>query len=247
MNRFEKKLVLVLGMSSGIGLATAKRLAREGATVVGVGRNTEQLKASLLTLEGEGHFTITADAQNEEELKAIIKHGKDNGGYHGCVCCAGLHEMRPFSRLKPENLIASFNANVITAINVSKAVSKAVSPDGAGFVWLSSVAATRGTAGFAAYSGSKGALISTAKVVAVELAKKKIRLNVIVAGVVETQMSEGWMKLLTSEQREDVDKSHLLGVGKPESVADAIAFLVSSDARWITGASITVDGGLSVR
>lgn len=247
MKRFENKLVLVLGMSSGIGLATAQRLAHEGARIVGVGRNAEQLELSLKTLEGKGHFIIAADATNEVELKPIIKYGKENGGYHGCVCCAGLHEMRPFLLLKAESLITSFNANVITATNVSKIVSKAVSPDGAGFVWLSSVAAIRGTSGFAAYSGSKGALISTAKVAAIELAKKKIRLNVIIAGVVETQMSEEWMKLLSPEQREDVDKSHLLGVGKPEDVADAITFLVSSDARWITGASIVVDGGLSVR
>jgi NAD(P)-dependent dehydrogenase (short-subunit alcohol dehydrogenase family) len=237
----------VLGMGSGIGLAAAQRLAREGARIVGVGRDSERLNSSLKTLEGDGHFSIAADACNEGELKPIIQYGKENGGYHGCVCCAGTHEIRPFSLLKAENLLASYNANVISAINVTKAVSKAVSPDGAGIVWLSSVASMRGTAGFTAYSASKGALSSAARVAAVELAKKMIRVNVIIAGVVETQMSEGWLSLLTPEQRDNVNNNHLLGVGKPEDVGDAIAFLVSSDARWITGTSITVDGGLSVR
>lgn len=247
MKRFEGKLVLVVGVASGIGLATAKRLSREGAKIVGVGRDNERLQNALVTLEGSGHHGIVADVAVEEQMKPIVKYGKEQGGYSGAVCCAGLHEVRPLSLLKPDNLIASFIGNTIPAINCAKSIAKATHQEGAGVVWMSSVAAIRGTAGFTAYSCAKGALISAAKVAAVELSKKKIRVNVVTAGVVETPMSEGWLGLLSQEQRDEVDKTHLLGIGKPEDVADAIAFLVSSDSRWITGSSVVVDGGLSVR
>lgn len=245
--RFQNKLVLVVGISSGIGLATAQRIAREGAAIVGVGRNLERINQALGTLEGTGHHAIVADVTDEEQMGEIVKYGKEHGGYDGGIFSAGLHEIRPFSLLKSENLISSFTANVTTAINCTKALAKATNTNGAGIVWFSSVAAFRGSPGFAAYAAAKGALISTAKVTAVELIKKKIRVNVIVAGVVETTMSDGWLRLLTAEQRNEIANSHLLGIGKPADVADAAAFLASTDARWITGTTLFVDGGLSVR
>jgi len=245
MNRFENKLVLIVGVTSGIGLATARRFANEGARIVGIGRDAERLQHALNSLEGSEHHAIVADISDESQLSLIIKYGKEQGGYDGGVCCAGLHEIRPVSLLKTENLLAGFSANVVSAVNTTKALSKAVSPYGAGIVWLSSVAANRGTAGFTSYACSKGALISAVRVAAVELVKKKIRVNVVVAGVVETPMSAGWLKLLSQEQQDEIAANHLLGIGKPEEVADAIAFLVSSDARWITGTSLVVDGGLS--
>lgn len=247
MNRFEKKLVLIVGITSGIGIATAKRLAREGATIVGVGRNSEGVHNALKEIPGQGHHAIVADTADENQLDLIVKFGKGNAGYSGGICCAGMHEMRPISLLKTKNLMDSFNANVVTAINTTKAVAKAVSPEGASIVLLSSVAAMRGSAGFAAYSCSKGALLSAARVAALELVKKKIRVNTVVAGVVQTAMSDSWLKLLSQEQQGDIAKKHLLGHGQPDDVADVIAFLISSDARWMTGAELVVDGGLSIQ
>lgn len=245
--RFLNKIILVVGVSSGIGKAAAKRLAREGARIVGVGRSIERIQDVLNELEGQGHHAIAADVSDELQMTEIVKYGKENGGYAGGIFCAGLHEVRPLSLLKAEHLTKAFEANVITALNSTKALSKAVSPEGAGVVWLSSVAAIRGTAGFAAYAAAKGALLSASKVAAVELAKKKIRVNVLMAGVVNTPMSQGWLKLMSEEQKAEIADNHLLGIGQPEDVGDAAAFLVSSDARWITGTVLTVDGGLSIK
>ena len=85
------------------------------------------------------------------------------------------------------------------------------------------------------------------KVAAVELVSKKIRVNTIAAGVVETPMSDTWLSKLTEEQRNEVNKSHLLGIGKPKDIVGPILFLLSNESNWITGTTLVVDGGLSVR
>lgn len=247
MSSMTNKCILVVGVSSGIGRAAAGHMAQQGAKIIGVGRKLDAVLSVINSFPGEGHQAIEADVSSEKQLAEIINVGKQCGGYDGGVFCAGLHEMRPFTMLRTDDLLNSFNANVTTAIHCTKALSKAVNPNGAGIVWLSSVAAMRGTAGFAAYAAAKGALISAAKVAAVELAKKKIRVNVIAAGVVETSMSESWMGLLSEEQRDAIKQNHLLGIGQPSDVAGAISFLVSPESRWITGATLVVDGGLSIR
>ena len=108
MNRFENKLVLVVGISSGIGLATAQRLAGEGARIVGVGRNLNRTQDALDTLEGEGHHPIVADVAVDGQMESVIRFGKEHGGFDGGVCCAGLHDMRPLSLLKSDDLLVSF-------------------------------------------------------------------------------------------------------------------------------------------
>ena len=137
------------------------------------------------------------------------------------------------------------NDNVISALLCTKLLVKFASSKGASVVWLSSAAALIGSPGEAAYSASKGALISACRSVATELASKHIRVNVVAPGVVETPMSERWLSQITAEQRGAIQSRHLLGLGTTKDVASALAFLVSDDARWITGTCLTVDGGLT--
>lgn len=188
-----------------------------------------------------------ADAAVWEQLQPVIQAGKRLGGFCGGVVCAGLHEVRPLSVLDPQSIARTFEANVTTALMATRAFAKSAAKEGGSMVWISSVAALRGTATFAAYSAAKGALISAARVAAVELASRHIRVNTVAAGVVHTAMSRSWLSLLSDPQREALEKGHLLGVGQPDDVADVIAFLLSSDARWMTGSVVTVDGGLSVQ
>jgi NAD(P)-dependent dehydrogenase (short-subunit alcohol dehydrogenase family) len=246
-SEFQGQPILLVGASSGIGLAAARRLAERGARIVGLGRHEERLAAAIDSLPGCGHERLVADASDWEQLQAVVASGKRLGGFAGAVVCAGLHELRPLAVLDAAALNRAMTANVTTALMTTRAVSKCAAKDGAGVVWLSSVSATKGSAGFAAYAAAKGALVSAAKVVAIELASRRIRVNVVAAGVVRTPMSDAWLSKLTEEQLHAVEKHHLLGLGTPEDVAGAIGFLLSADARWMTGSVLTVDGGLSTQ
>jgi NAD(P)-dependent dehydrogenase (short-subunit alcohol dehydrogenase family) len=247
MSGYQDKLYLVVGAYSGIGRSVMQRLSRQGAMIVAVGRDENKLREALQPLPGKGHQAVTADASNWEQLQGIVEIGRKAGGYAGGVVCAGMHEARPLAVLDAAALARSFEANVTTAILSTRVLAKSANKEGCSMVWISSVAAMRGTAAFGAYAAAKGALISAARVMAVELASRRIRVNVVAAGVVRTAMSDKWLSLLSAQQQEAVAKSHPLGIGQPEDVAGPIAFLLSGDSRWMTGSVITVDGGLSAQ
>jgi len=247
MPRFQNQSILVVGAYSEIGRAVARRMAEEGAQILGVGRDEARLQQARGELPGAGHEILVADAADWSQLQPAIQVGKRLGGFAGAVVAAGLHEVRPLSLLDADTLHRAYDANVTTALLATRLMTKAASRDGAGVVWLSSAAALRGTAAFGAYAAAKGALVSAARVAAVELAARRIRVNVVAAGVVRTAMSEAWLGKLNDAQKQAIEKDHLLGLGRPEDVAGVVAFLLSSDARWMTGSLLTVDGGLCAR
>lgn len=242
---FDNKLILVTGASSGIGLASAKLLAARGAKIIGMARSEAELSSAISSLPGEGHECIAADAGIRSSYDAVIKLAKGRGGLSGVVAAAGMHKTIPLAMLNEDKLEEVFRANVTTAIHAIRAAAASGVKTGLGVVLLSSIAALRGTPGFMAYSASKGALISAAKTAAVELAGRQIRVNVLLPGVVKTQLSDGWMSRLSSEAQHEINCAHLLGEGTPTDIAEAIAFFVSDKSRWITGATLAVDGGFS--
>lgn len=246
--RFEGRTVLVSGGSSGIGLASATRLAEEGAKVILLARDEARLQQAVGRLPGEGHLYLVCDVTDEEATAAAVKRAQEQvGSIHVGVLCAGAHTVRPFAVSKAKTFEEMHRLNVLTAVTVLRALVKAAPPEGASIVVLSSVAGQRGSAAAPAYAASKAALLALTHSLAIELAPRKIRVNAVVPGVVATPMTEKFLSNLPPAQKDAIEASHPLGIGRPEDVASAIAFLASDDARWITGTELVVDGGLSSR
>jgi NAD(P)-dependent dehydrogenase (short-subunit alcohol dehydrogenase family) len=222
------------------------RLAEEGAAVTCVARSADKLADVTARLIGSGHQALAFDVADEAAIEEAFQQLKAEGkSYHAAVFAAGTHFLRPLQMLKAAHIDAMLAVNVRGVLLSSKMAVRLAAKEGASIVWISSVAAVSGNAGEAAYAASKGALLAACRSLATELAPRKIRVNTLLPGVVETPMSAQWLNQLTPEQREGVRARHLLGFGHPEFVAAAAAFLASEEAGWITGSSLTIDGGLT--
>jgi NAD(P)-dependent dehydrogenase (short-subunit alcohol dehydrogenase family) len=245
--RFDDTNILITGASSGIGFATAHRLANEGARIIGISRNLEKLnKAVALWKDSERHIALSVDLQDPTALDGLPARIAAIGSpLHAAVFSAGTHSLRPLQMLNTSNIDELLNSNIRSTLLCTKAFLKSAARTGASVVWVSSAAALIGNFGESAYAAAKGGVIAACRSLATELAARSIRINVVAPGVVDTAMSQAWLSHLTPEQIDSVRKRHLLGFGKPEDVAGAITFLLSSDARWITGTCLTIDGGLT--
>jgi NAD(P)-dependent dehydrogenase (short-subunit alcohol dehydrogenase family) len=247
VQRFEAVNALVTGASSGIGFAAAQRLASEGACVLAVARDEAKLQAAIAQWpHPERHVALAFDASDEAAVeKGFARIREFQMPVSVAVCAAGMHMMRPLNLMKRGHFDQVLAANVQSALLCSKAVAKQIPANGGSIVWLASAAGLVGNFGESAYAAAKGALIAACRSVATELAPKRVRVNCVAPAVVKTPMSEAWLKQLTPDQSAGVEKRHLLGLGEPDDVAGAIAFLASPDARWITGTCVAVDGGFT--
>jgi NAD(P)-dependent dehydrogenase (short-subunit alcohol dehydrogenase family) len=145
-------------------------------------------------------------------------------------------------------MTSAMQLNVFAAMALAKGLrQKGVMANSASIVWLSSVAALVGQPGVSPYAASKGALLAMCKSLALELAKEQIRINCVVPAMVQTPMAEKLFAMMTPEQVAKIELAHPLGIGQPEDVANAIAFLLSDAAKWITGSSLVVDGGYTAQ
>jgi len=246
----DHKNIIVTGTSSGIGKQCAITFSQLGANVILIARNKERLKKTYNKLDKGNHLIVSQDITEYNKLEEIVNTAVDKvGKISGFVHSAGIEMTLPLKSMQPSYYEKMFSVNVIAGFELARIISKKkyINKEGASFVFISSVMGMLGQAGKVGYCSSKGALISGAKAMALELAKKNIRVNYILPGVVETEMSNEMFQSLPNESKKEIINMHPLGLGKPEDIANACAFLLSDASSWITGTNLIVDGGYSAR
>ena len=241
---------LVTGASSGIGRATAAMIAHCGGKVIAAGRDETRLQDTLSALTpGASHAisvqVLTEADQTADWIKGLVEiHGPLAGVFHA----AGVELIRPVRMTKQAHLNDVFGSSLYAAFGIARAISqKNTLTDGGSVVLMSSVAGSTGQIGMTAYSAAKAAIDGLVRSLACEMAPRRIRINSIAAGAVKTAMHERLTKGSGADAETDYEKSHLLGFGDPDDVANAAIFLLSGASRWVTGSTLAVDGGYMVR
>lgn len=237
----EGKTILVTGASSGIGKTTAIECSKMGAHVVITGRNEERLKETFNNLEGQGHKVITADLTSEENVENLVKETPE---LNGVVHCAGIGDRTLLKMVREKDIDRVMKANFYAPVLLQRALlkKKKVKPESS-IVFIASRAPFAPTVGNGIYAASKGALIAYAKVLGLELASQKIRVNCIAPAMVWTELVERDAELTGADYHEK-EKEYPLGrYGKPEDIANMTVYLLSNAAEWITGSCFDATGG----
>jgi NAD(P)-dependent dehydrogenase (short-subunit alcohol dehydrogenase family) len=244
-NRFENKVVVVTGGTSGIGLATAKAFSTEGASVFITGRRQEALDEAVRAIGGRV-TGIRGDMSRLADIDRLYDTVQQKHGYIDVVFAnAGGGEFAPLGSITEEHYARTFDTNVKGVLfTVQKALP--LLKDGGAIVLTASTTSISGTPAFSVYSASKAAVRNFARTWILDLKERRIRVNAVSPGVTETA---GLNELFGDGAQAEGTKDFLAGqipagrVGQPEEIAKAVLFLASDEASFVNGVELFVDGG----
>ncbi len=237
------KRILVTGASSGIGRACAILAGRLGASVVLVARDEQRLKETLAEMPTGEHTSISFDLKDLDHCEELFVRCASEKKLNGIVHAAGIGPAMPIQSVSLAAMQDVMSINYFAFMELVKWFSKKKYSSGGSIVGVSSVAGSVGWPGVSLYGGSKGAMDSSVRSLALELAPKKIRVNSVVPSNIHTPMLDGMLSVAGDEAVRQVLAKQPLGIGEPEDVAHAVAFLLSDAAKFITGTQLVVDGG----
>ena len=243
------RTVLITGASTGIGRAVAVLTAALGARVILNGRNVEGLNVTLKSMADEGHIIAAFDLSDMDAIAPWMKAlSQDHGLLNGVVHCAGIQVTKPVRNVDEAFFDETMRTNLGSALALARGYrQKACKGSPAAMVFVSSIAGLIGQPGNAVYAASKGGLISATRALAVEFLRDDIRVNAVAPALVETEMSSKARAGMTTEQYQYMLDQHPMGIGLPEDVANAIAFLLSDASRWINAITLPVEGAYLAR
>ena len=244
-SRFTNKVAFVTGGGSGIGAATAQRLAKEGATVIICGRRQAPLDEVVAAIHNDGGkaYAVQADVSNEQAfVEAIEDTAKKHGGLDIMGNNAMAYSYGSITDTSTDDWHSNFTTSVDGTFWGTRTAMRIMEDTGGAIINVSSICGELGTPMMAGYSASKAAVVNFSRAAAAEGASKNIRVNVVIPAVVETPATAG---MLSDEAMlNNTNRLIPMGrVGRSDELASAIAFLASDDASYITGASLPVDGG----
>ena len=239
------KNILVTGASSGIGQATAIECSKLGANMIVTGRDVERLNKTYGQLYGEGHRQILAELTDSSQVQSLLDQFDE---IDGLVLCAGKGITFPFAFCTRDKFDDLFNINYYAPVELLRLlVKKKKLQKEASVVFVSSIGGNGSyNYGNAIYGATKAALNSTMKFCAKELAEKKIRVNSVCPGMVNTRLIQNGA-ISEEQQKMDMEKYPLKRYGEPTDIAYGIIYLLSDASSWVTGTSLVIDGGLLLK
>ena len=244
--RLEGKIAVVTGASKGIGAEIAKHLAAEGASVVvnyASSKPGADRVVAAITEKGGKAVAVQADVAQQADIQRLFAEAKTTfGRLDILINNAGVYEFSPLEEITIENFHRQFDLNVLGLILTTQEAVNHFGPDGGSVVNIGSVVARMALPGSTVYSATKAAVNSITRTLGAELGSKKIRVNTVNPGMVETEgnytAAEG------SDFRKQVEQVTPLGrIGQVDDIAPAVVFLASDDAKWVTGETLYIAGG----
>jgi NAD(P)-dependent dehydrogenase (short-subunit alcohol dehydrogenase family) len=240
--------ILLTGATSGIGLETLKSLLANKNKVYAVARDFSKI-SNLLELHSDSLVPITFDLKETENIEKIFNEiNLVDEKLDAIIHCAGIEETIPLTLYSPAKIKNIYEVNVFAGIELLRHFTKKkYSNDGASAVFVSSVMGVLGQPGKIGYCSTKAAVLGMVKASALEFAKRKIRVNAVLPGVVNTPMTQNLFSQISAENVEEIKAMHPLGIGEVSDVVPSIEFLISTNSRWITGQNFIIDGGYSIQ
>jgi len=243
----EGKRFLITGATGSIGGAIAKELALKGANLVLGVRDVKKIEPFLRDeLVGIGHYAIELDLNNLDSISEVINSSvRSFGRYAGFVHAAGNGEVRPIKLTSPSFMAKVMNVNFFSFIEIIRSIiEKNAREEDLRIVGISATGAFLGNSTKTAYCASKAAMNSAVRCLAKELANKKVRINTVAPGATRSNMMEDLKNIPGGQETlNKILERQFLGICEPKDIADAVIFLLSDEAKMISGTCLPVDGG----
>lgn len=243
----DQKIAIVTGGGSGIGYAVAQKFIENGYFTYITGRNVEKLQKAQRAL-GNNCNAIPLDMEQLDQIPAFVRTVEQtHGRIDALVNNAGINLKKPFTELSDEEFQRIILTNLTAVFALSREVAKVMIPRGQGsIVHISSMAAHYGIPKIVAYASAKSGLEGMARAMAVDLSPLGIRVNCVAPGFITTAMTDKAFDNDPERKRKVLSRTPMGEMGLPSDIADAVYFLCSAGARFITGATLKVDGGNSI-